>query len=424
MESALTTRAQALFFSAMCRNDPYFELLQAAYEVLGWPILAGDDASTVILQIPDESIGSVWYDELLNDRHIRPEMFANFQDVMHKVYNPKGESIQLIPGENERYPIQICLTVRVYGAAVSQVIFHVPKPEISAEERTVLESLLQALTAECRKSRWDESPPLKRRQHQLRLLLEGGREPDILKHHAKGLRSVLGEDYVLVVSLLEEDKRKENFIPYYTEQIGKRVPDTVSIPYGDNIVTLCGGIRESRPPQLEALWELARTCSVVTGAAPRFSGSLTQLNTLYQQALLTARLGRRIRPQEFIFDFDSLAPLQVFLPALQEFQAKTFLSPKITAVMDYDRANGTEYLKTMLAYLVTGRNNRESIRLLSVHQNTLLYRLTKIRDLFGIDFIDGKLSLTLLCNMLLLEVAQPDLLPLYKLDSFEEEAED
>jgi DNA-binding PucR family transcriptional regulator len=78
----------------------------------------------------------------------------------------------------------------------------------------------------------------------------------------------------------------------------------------------------------------------------------------------------------------------------------------------------------MLAYLVTGRNNRESIRLLSVHQNTLLYRLTKIRELFGIDFLDGKLSLTLLCNMLLLEVAQPDLLPLYKLDSPEDEFED
>ena len=91
--------------------------------------------------------------------------------------------------------------------------------------------------------------------------------------------------------------------------------------------------------------------------------------------------------------------------------------------MEYDEKNGTEYLKTLQAYLVTGKNNRESIRLLSVHQNTLLYRLTKIKDLFGIDFMDGHLTLTLLSNVLLLEVARPDLLPLFDLNEKPPETE-
>jgi DNA-binding PucR family transcriptional regulator len=44
-----------------------------------------------------------------------------------------------------------------------------------------------------------------------------------------------------------------------------------------------------------------------------------------------------------------------------------------------------------------------------------MYRLQKIRELFNIDFTDGKLTLTLLNNILLLEVARPELLPLFSL---------
>lgn len=417
MESTLVTQAQTLFFSAMCRPDPFAALLEAAYQLLEWPILAGDDVSNVILQIPDTPIGSMWYDILLTDRHVHPELFIQFQEAMQRVYNPKGKVIQIIPGENEQFPIQVCLTVQVYNQPVSQIIFHVPKAEVSPDEWAVMENLLQALVSESRKAyKQDGKMSVKRTQHQFRLLLDGTRDEDVLRHHAKGLENLLGGDYLLVVSLLEEDVRKEAFHPFYIEQIGKHLPHSTSISYGENIVTLCGNLRGNLTTELEPLWNFIRTCSIVAGSTRSFSGSLLQLRTMYQQALLTARLGHRLRPKEFIFDFDTLAPLQVFVPALQDFQATTFLHPSILSVMEYDEKNGTEYLKTLQAYLVTGKNNRESIRLLSVHQNTLLYRLTKIKDLFGIDFADGKLTLTLLNNVLLLEIARPDLLPLFSLE--------
>ena len=76
----------------------------------------------------------------------------------------------------------------------------------------------------------------------------------------------------------------------------------------------------------------------------------------------------------------------------------------------------TEYLKTLQAHLLSGRSNRKSIQLLAVHQNTLLYRLSKIREIFGIDFQDERLVQTLLCNIQLLEVARPDLLSLLQID--------
>ena len=81
-------------------------------------------------------------------------------------------------------------------------------------------------------------------------------------------------------------------------------------------------------------------------------------------------------------------------------------------MIEWDEKNGTEYLKTLRAYMVSNKNNKESALLLSIHQNTLLYRLQKIRDLFGIDFDDGKLNLTLLVDMIFILVKKPELLEL------------
>ena len=141
------------------------------------------------------------------------------------------------------------------------------------------------------------------------MTLETSSPTEVLRHHAKGLESALGGDYVVIVSLLEADARKESFHPFYIEQIGKLLPNTLSIPYEGNVVTLCGKLRGSDSPQFDALWEFIKNCSVVAGSTIRFSGNLLQLGMMYQQALLTARLGHIIRPKEFIFEFEALSPI-------------------------------------------------------------------------------------------------------------------
>lgn len=414
MESNLTGKAKELFFSAMCRSHPFMDLLQTAYQLLGWPVLVGDDAANVILQLPDKTIGSAWYDALLEERRINPESYVLLLEAIQKIYNPAGAEIQMIPGEDERYPLQAYLNVRVYGKTAAQVIFYVPKTEVTQEERAVLQLLLQALTAECRKTRRSDAHIFssERLQHSMRLLVEGRHPDETLQHHAQNLEQVLSGDYVLIVTLLEDSARKEELEPFYMEQIGKHLSHTLTIPYEGNLVTLCGGISGSSPAYLNPLMKFLGTCFLVAGVTMRFSGGLLRLKPMYEQALLTARLGHTVRPKEFLFEYDALIPLQVFIPALKDFSVEAFLHPSIIEIMKYDEKNGTEYLKTLRAYLVAAKSNKETIRLLSVHPNTLVYRLTKIKDLFDIDFLDGKLTITLLTNVLMLVVARPDLLPM------------
>lgn len=50
-----------------------------------------------------------------------------------------------------------------------------------------------------------------------------------------------------------------------------------------------------------------------------------------------------------------------------------------------DRDRGTEYLPSLRAFFDAGGDLTAAARTLYVHRNTLKYRLTRIRDAFGVD---------------------------------------
>ncbi|WFR85231.1 helix-turn-helix domain-containing protein [Arthrobacter sp. Y-9] len=61
------------------------------------------------------------------------------------------------------------------------------------------------------------------------------------------------------------------------------------------------------------------------------------------------------------------------------------VAPAAQEMASYDTSNGSEYAKTLLAYLESGRDSALTAAALSLHQNTLRYRLKRIRDLFDVD---------------------------------------
>jgi hypothetical protein len=74
-------------------------------------------------------------------------------------------------------------------------------------------------------------------------------------------------------------------------------------------------------------------------------------------------------------------------PQLQSRQAR--------AVLAHDERGGTDYAKTLRTYLDCARDSATTAERLSVHQNTLRYRLRRTQELFGIDLADAEDTLTL-----------------------------
>jgi len=63
----------------------------------------------------------------------------------------------------------------------------------------------------------------------------------------------------------------------------------------------------------------------------------------------------------------------------------SLLSPAAKAVVDLDARSGTEYARTLRTYLDCSRDSAKTAARLSLHQNTLRYRLRRVSELLGID---------------------------------------
>ncbi|MEZ2371731.1 PucR family transcriptional regulator [Arthrobacter sp. RCC_34] len=60
-------------------------------------------------------------------------------------------------------------------------------------------------------------------------------------------------------------------------------------------------------------------------------------------------------------------------------------SPVALEMVRHDDGHGSEYARTLLTYLEAGRDSALTAAELSLHQNTLRYRLKRIQELFGVD---------------------------------------
>jgi sugar diacid utilization regulator len=65
----------------------------------------------------------------------------------------------------------------------------------------------------------------------------------------------------------------------------------------------------------------------------------------------------------------------------------------VRRILAYDRRHSTTYAETLLAYLDSFGEAARAAALLSVHENTLRYRMKRIQELFGLDLADPETRL-------------------------------
>ncbi|SDQ28903.1 DNA-binding transcriptional regulator, PucR family [Arthrobacter crystallopoietes] len=80
------------------------------------------------------------------------------------------------------------------------------------------------------------------------------------------------------------------------------------------------------------------------------------------------------------------------------------MSPAATRMVEFDAKSGTDYAKTLRTYLDLSRDSAKTAAALSLHQNTLRYRLRRLSELFGIDLGQPEDTLVLWLSLHLQEL--------------------
>ena len=80
------------------------------------------------------------------------------------------------------------------------------------------------------------------------------------------------------------------------------------------------------------------------------------------------------------------------------------------ALAAHDREKGTQYCETLYYYLICCRSLQKTCEALFTHRNTVLYRIRRMQEEFGIplDEPDKHADLLLSVSLLLFEAKGPD----------------
>ena len=74
----------------------------------------------------------------------------------------------------------------------------------------------------------------------------------------------------------------------------------------------------------------------------------------------------------------------ILYPRIKQMPADNYMPKSLENMNAYDIENATEFLPTLKSYIFNLKNTKETASELHIHRNTLLYRINKIEELFGI----------------------------------------
>jgi purine catabolism regulator len=113
----------------------------------------------------------------------------------------------------------------------------------------------------------------------------------------------------------------------------------------------------------------------------------------HDDAIHALELGRGVDPSRQVVHFDDLGIYRLLLSGPKD-ELSAFHDETLGRLATYDREKGSALLPTLDAYL-RAHNAAEAAQRLSLHRNTLLYRLRRIREITGADLDDPETRLAL-----------------------------
>lgn len=188
-----------------------------------------------------------------------------------------------------------------------------------------------------------------------------------------------------------EEGRSQASLESWERRLVKEVPGSTLCELSEHLLLRVPCERSGVPPTLMAnLVYLAQSFGAPKGTALQIakSGVIEEaehygaaIKSLKHLLMLAGTFGH-----QGLVDDKSFGPFTFLATALDKQAAPEFVASTIGAIQIYDRQHHTHLLETCVAFSETGCRYQESAHRLDIHVSTLRYRLSRIGELFAIDF--------------------------------------
>ena len=123
--------------------------------------------------------------------------------------------------------------------------------------------------------------------------------------------------------------------------------------------------------------------------------SISEFYNHFLQAADALTLAHHLDLDGRVFRFNDLAAESMFETTATQRDLSLYYHESLKSILEYDETYNTNYLRDLYVYLSTDGNINKTSELLHIHRNTVKYRISKLEELFEIDFDDPDMVFSL-----------------------------
>lgn len=218
-------------------------------------------------------------------------------------------------------------------------------------------------------------------------MIDGGIQDDREIEQRMQARGWLnGDYYVCVVFVIASIDFFGSTATAICSHLKKLIPNSEVFIHNKRIVAFSNlGDRPTDAEEIVHLYlEYMRDMNMKSGVSNVCQGYQC-FEDIYKQAEIAIRIGGKLWSHQWIQRFGSVAPYYIMEQSTKDMRMPAFCAPEIMGILKHDHENSTEYFLTLKKYLESNLNLAVTARQLFIHRTTLLYRLSKINQLFPLD---------------------------------------
>ncbi|MGM9532733.1 PucR family transcriptional regulator [Intestinibacter sp.] len=113
-----------------------------------------------------------------------------------------------------------------------------------------------------------------------------------------------------------------------------------------------------------------------------FHKNIDELNMALKEAMYAMRVAS-IEEQNKKYYYE-IGVYKILMPSYSDSHMRSFYNETVGKIKQYDQKYNTELLDTSIAYIKSGGNIKETAKIINLHENTVRYRISKLKEIFGI----------------------------------------
>ena len=172
---------------------------------------------------------------------------------------------------------------------------------------------------------------------------------------------------------------------HFKAQLSTLFPKAWTVFHGQYVILLfdCGNykIPEKWEDQIS---ECLKKYGLSAGCSDVFS-DLYSIRKHYHHAVTAEMLARKLGHPVTIAKYDAYK-LWALAASIETRDRMQYLSTPLLRLWQADQESGGEYVKTLFAFLESGERLEKAAQRLHIHRNTIVYRIGKMKERFGLDF--------------------------------------